>query len=113
MSLSYCTLSDAWKKKSPDIKFNPQKHICNNFNENLYSDKPIIENFNEQLDTFNEKDCAEALNHINKCMQCKLMIYNKFKQDNVFDSPDNKFKEILIIFVFGIILILFLNLIIK
>ena len=108
----YCSLQDAW----PDIQnkqssFQNQSLLRseeNNINSNRkYNMK--IENFNNN----NNNTCKYILEHINNCSSCRLkFIQNK---NNIFSSLDinPEYKETIIVFLIGIIIILLLNLFIK
>jgi hypothetical protein len=137
--MSYCDINEAWPefiKPQPIEKFtniNTDKKKTENFtnNENQskiinqikneiaqekFYEQTINENFiNEQKNIHKLKydNCDDYLNHIMTCKSCKNRLYDKFSNNKkpIIDLTmfDKSMRETISVFIFGLILILLLN----
>jgi hypothetical protein len=95
----YCSISEAWGNNNKIYDFN--KNITNN---------NIIENFKDELKNIK---CDDFLKHIVDCNECQKILTQKFckNQRPLIDLNliDKNTKETIIIFIFGLILIMIFN----
>lgn len=121
--MSYCSIIEAW----PEINnyqyenFNIDKIVNKHNNDNLINNNNTIENFNNK--PLNKKNlnnynliCDNYMEHIVNCNKCKNDIIKEFNLNRPIINLDffnQSMRETLVVFIFGIILLLLLNIFCK
>ena len=120
----YCSLNEAWPDLHPT--FNKQNSLNNSYNSNNSnnshnshnSHNSRVEHFNEKNDVKQENNkmmnCNDYLNHVVNCNHCKekLMLHiGKIERKPLIDMSqfDKSMRETIVVFIFGLILLLLLN----
>lgn len=116
----YCSIQEAWPDYNNTRTLNTNAAI-ERFNQNDgRENKPeishIIKNEQEIVTPQTKKiTCNDILSHIEVCHECKEYLSNKYKQNKFVDllvtSP--QLKEIITIFLIGIVILMVLNLFYK
>jgi hypothetical protein len=92
--------------------------IYNDYNYDNYNnykpkteDKPVIEKFSSII------KCSDILNHLSKCDKCQEIVKHKYNikiiQEKNFSFVNDNMKEIFTIILFGIFMVLILDIIVK
>jgi hypothetical protein len=107
--MNYCLLEEAWGNK---ISNTYNKYMNNNINS---TEKPKIETFEKpKIETFeNVTNCDQYIIHILSCPECQKKLKDKLNPSiiNRLHEIIEKYKDIIVLVLLGIMLILFINLI--
>ena len=106
--MNYCSIEDAWGNFNlPSQKI---KEYMNNTNN--------INNINKTNDSNNDKlnnidNCVKLLNHMKNCPKCYQEIREHFRPQIIekFQNIIDNNKDIIVLFLIGFFIVLFLNLI--
>jgi len=96
----YCSIQDAWQDNEFTYKTKIQEQNRPN---------QIKEEYNNDLMS---NECINFLNHIQGCKKCRNEIMGIVAKENIM-SFNPQIKEVMIIFLIGIIILMILNLLYK
>ena len=111
--MNYCSIQEAWGNKKNTLEnFSLVENTVDDNIKNKMKNESIDY---ERIDTIDRIRCVDIINHLNNCKKCQNIIKKKYKcNHNVlskFLKLINENKDTIIIFLIGISILLFFNLI--
>lgn len=128
--MNYCTIQDAWgnnnefsnqyknymnnKDNISNVQNNTKQTVSITSPQNLPLNN-VTEHFNniKTNNLFNIEDCAQFIEHISTCKECRRKMRNHFKPKIIEKMTDmiEDNKDIIVLILIGLSILLFLNMI--